>query len=45
MVKYKGHYKNNLKQGLWKYFNENVEINKQECYQNNELTELSECRI
>ena len=26
-------------------FDESGEINKKECYQNNELTELSECRI
>ena len=44
-LKYKGHYRDNLKQGLWKYFDENGEINNQECYQNNEITELSECGI
>jgi len=42
-LKYKGHYKDNLKQGLWTYFDEKGEVNNQECYQNNEITELSDC--
>ncbi|GIT36337.1 MAG: hypothetical protein Ct9H300mP6_02050 [Gammaproteobacteria bacterium] len=44
-LKYMGQYRFNLKEGLWKYFNEEEVINNQECYQNNELVKLNKCGI
>jgi uncharacterized protein len=42
-VKYIGQYKSDSKEGLWKYYDENGADEKQECYLNNELVDMTNC--